>query len=206
MVDEMLKPTEALTRYFVFKDKQQTVPSDHTLEKPLPNIETTSPEVQPLLDVPFWTEDAATSALGTRHGFLFGRLGLLSEPNLAFELSEVLPDFALPNTRAWFQGLVNVRGNVIPVFDLKQALDDHEPTSAKTMLLIVGSADNSAGLIVDGLPVNIEFWDDDKLADLSSLPDLLRDHTQAAYNYQGRIWLEVNYDSLFHGLSERVMV
>ena len=101
---------------------------------------------------------------------------------------------------------MNVRGNVIPVFDLKQALDDHEPTSAKTMLLIVGSADNTAGLIVDGLPITIEFWGDDKLADLSSLPDLLKDHTQAAYNYQGRIWLKVNYDSLFHKLSELTIV
>ncbi|MFZ1546304.1 MAG: chemotaxis protein CheW [Candidatus Nitrotoga sp.] len=53
------------------------------------------------------------------------------------EISEILPAFRLPNTGRWLLGLVNLHGNLVPVFDLASLVGGGCDTKSKTMLLVL---------------------------------------------------------------------
>ena len=57
------------------------------------------------------------------------------------EISEMLPVFRLPNTGRWLLGLVNLHGNLVPVFDLASLVGGTCDTKSKTMLLVLGRGD-----------------------------------------------------------------
>ena len=54
------------------------------------------------------------------------------------EISEMLPIFRIPNTGRWLLGLVNLHGNLVPVFDLASLVGGACGTKSKTMLLVLG--------------------------------------------------------------------
>ena len=73
--------------------------------------------------------------------------------SLAVELIELPQCYDLPNSSTWFSGLVNLRGNLVPVFDLKSLLGGTGPAGDREMLLVIGSGETVAGLVgADGPP------------------------------------------------------
>lgn len=57
-----------------------------------------------------------------RLGFRIGNLGLLIAEQATSELSEVLAICPIPFSKNWLLGLMNLRGNLMPVFDLYELL------------------------------------------------------------------------------------
>ncbi len=56
----------------------------------------------------------------------------------------------LPKAPAFIEGVINLRGTVIPVVDLRKRFDmPPRPSSASTRLLIIRVAGQSLGLVVD---------------------------------------------------------
>jgi purine-binding chemotaxis protein CheW len=70
-------------------------------------------------------------------------------------VAEVIRMVALrtwPDTPAWIAGVVNLRGNVIPVIDLRKRLHfDASPLHSNTPILIVTAGNRRFGVIVDAL-------------------------------------------------------
>jgi len=142
------------------------------------------------LSAELWSGDAASDAafLAARadqlaqearyikyHGYRVGDLRLLARYGVASQLSEMLPIFRLPGVPAGFKGLVNLHGNVIPVFDLANWLGGNwkgvaHDLARKHMLLVLGTGSESVAVIVDGLPVRKRFLPNTVLPD-TVLPD-----------------------------------
>ena len=56
----------------------------------------------------------------------------------------------VPGAKAWIKGLANVRGQLLPIIDLRQFLGSGgTPTTRNTRVLVVNHRDIPAGLIVD---------------------------------------------------------
>ena len=138
-----------------------------------------------------------------RYGFRIGACRLIHDLSLAVELIELPRCYDLPNSNAWFSGLVNLRGNLVPVFDLKSVLWISGPTGVRQMLLVIGSGEKIAALVIDGTPDHITLDADSRVDKPDNAPEILRDHLQGAYDYAGEIWYEADYEVLFQSLAQR---
>ena len=174
MAAELLSPTVALTRYFVTPDQEQGLP-----------------------------EAADGTARVQRYGFRIGAYRFVHDLSLAVELLELPRCYALPNAREWFAGLVNLRGNLVPVFDLKSLLGASGPTSYRNMLLVIGKGERVAGMVIDGTPDHITIDAGSRVENPEHVPDVLREFLQGAYDYAGEVWLQLNYEGLFESLAQR---
>lgn len=56
----------------------------------------------------------------------------------------------IPNVRAYVEGVINLRGNIIPVISLRKLLDMAEEEYTKlTRIIVVNHRDETIGIIVD---------------------------------------------------------
>ena len=138
-----------------------------------------------------------------RYGFRIGNLQLLHDLNLPVELSDSPRCCPLPNSGSWFRGLMNLRGNLVPVFDLAELLGTESADLRRQMLLVIGSGDRAAGVVIDGAPMQISVDTGHQVDDSEDVPELLREHLRTAYQFAGSLWLEIDFDGLFRTLARR---
>lgn len=174
MTAELLSPTVALTRYFVAPDQEQG-----------------------LADVP------GGQGQVQRYGFRIGGCRFVHDLSLAVELIELPHCYDLPNSGAWFSGLVNLRGNLVPVFDLRDLLGGAGPAGGRQMLLVIGTGESVAGLVIDGTPDHINLDPGGLIEHPVGVPEILQDHLRGAYEFAGETWYQTNYESLFDSLAQR---
>lgn len=134
-----------------------------------------------------------------RYGFIVGELGFVIGSNTMSEVMDPIPVYPLPNTPPWLLGLINLRGNLVPVFDLRQLLGLRDAPDARQMLLVLGENERSVGVLIDGLPQTPELRH--KLNHPPPVPSLLREHVSGAYVIDGRPWLEFNHHEFFRSIS-----
>jgi twitching motility protein PilI len=129
-----------------------------------------------------------------RYGVVIGGQRLLLDGSGAVRVLEPGPLSRLPNTHDWFLGLANVRGNLVPVYDLArwQALPAANPGR---MLLVVGTDDLAAATLIDDSPRSLSVP-----ATACALPALsagFAAHAEEAFTLDDGIWTELDWDALF---------
>ncbi len=139
-----------------------------------------------------------------RLGFRIGEIGLLIAPNTFSELTDPLPICPVPNTTAWLLGLVNLRGNLLPVFDMSALLSMEKDEDKKPILLILGQGEAAAGILIDELPVHQVLTKDDKLNSLPALPSTIRPFVPSGYEKNGEIWFNFDHEGFFESLATKV--
>ena len=174
MAAELLSPTVALTRYFVTPDQEQG-------------------------------SSDASGGTGSiqRYGFRIGGCRFVHDLNLPVELIELPKRYELPNSSEWFSGLVNLRGNLVPVFDLKRLLGGTGPTGGRQMLLVIGGGERAAALVIDGTPDHISIDAGSRIDEPENVPEILQPQLLGAYQYAGETWYETNYEGVFETLAQR---
>ena len=134
-----------------------------------------------------------------RYGFRVGGIGLLVSQDTVSEVLEQAPVYPLPNTPPWMLGLVNLRGNLATVFDVKRflALEDNH-AQEKRRLLILDQGDKAVGVLIDGLPQTA--LTRHILSRLPPLPAALHPHVAKAYVHDDLVWLEFDHQGFFRAL------
>lgn len=173
MAAELLSPTVALTRYFVTPDQE------HGLSEPADGM-----------------------ARVQRYGFRIGACRFVHDLSLAVELIELTRCYDLPNSNAWFSGLINLRGNLVPVFDLSSLLGVTGPAGNRQMLLVIGSGERVAALVIDGTPDHISIDAGSRINEPQHVPEVLQECLKGAYEYAGEIWYQLDYEGLFESLAQ----
>lgn len=148
------------------------------------------------------TTAAPAERQNVRYGFRVGGICLLIRENTTSEVIEQPPVYRLPNTPAWLLGLVNLRGNLVPVFDIKKLFDLESDTREKNRLLVLDQADKAVGMMIDSLPQPASL--NQPLSLLPPLPPELQPHVDKAYAQEGLIWLEFDHHAFFQSLSEKI--
>lgn len=112
-------------------------------------------------------------------------------------MREITP---VPGTEAYVEGVMNLRGTLVPVLDLRKRLHAR-PTSAfaEHRIVIVQLEGKSAGLIVDGASEVIRVSDEL----IEPVPDLISemgaDYIEGVINMKGRYITLINLQSALFG-------
>ncbi|MCH8504063.1 MAG: chemotaxis protein CheW [Ectothiorhodospiraceae bacterium] len=114
---------------------------------------------------------------------------LMVAPELGCELVEWSTPCRIPNTPGWMRGVTNVRGTLVPIFDLHPLLAEAgKKADGKPMLFVLGEGEQAGALVVNGLPYRQRL--DSRLAPTTppELPEPLAARVKSAYRHNGE-WL-----------------
>ncbi len=133
-----------------------------------------------------------------RYGFRVSTLGFLIKTGCTSEVL-VKPDiWDLPGSSPWVVGLVNLRSNLVPVFDLRQLFGLPPEVAAAQLVLVFDQGDKAAGLLIDDFPKPL--LDMSFLPGLPQLPADLQAHVRGGYMKGDTVWLEFDHESFFENL------
>lgn len=108
------------------------------------------------------------------------------------EVSEMLevPAFThLPGVQPWVQGVANVRGRLLPIFDMAMFYGQRLTASRKQRrVLILETETLYSGLLVDQVLGMQHFPVDDYQDDAGPLEDSIRSYTAGSYLRDGERW------------------
>ena len=134
-----------------------------------------------------------------RYGFKIGSLGLLIQLGSGSEVMQLPTIWTLPGAVPWLLGLINLRGNLVPVYELRQVLG-LEPRVAvdKPLVLVFDQGDKAVGVVIDDFPKPLSALS--PLPHLPQLPTVLNGHVQAGFMKDEMIWLEFDHATFFDEL------
>lgn len=137
------------------------------------------------------------------HAFVVGNIGLLIPSGEVSEVSDALPMCRLPNTPEWLLGVANLRGNMVPVFDLGQLLGVEIADTPNSKLLVVGVKDKAIGIRIHSMPLRVMLDAESKLARIPPLPEALQPFVRAGYSTD-RIWVDWDMEGFFKAAGDRI--
>lgn len=150
-------------------------------------------------------ENVVVSAptIETVFSFRVGSLGFLVASDTYCEVIEQLQVNRLPNVEPWFSGLLNLRGNLVPVIDLQQLLTETAVVDpVKRRLFAIGQGDKTMAIWIDGLP-EIKNNFSQALKQLPPLPAILQHCVLNGYLQDGQIWFNIQFDEFFKTLGRQ---
>ena len=123
-----------------------------------------------------------------RYGFKIGSLGMLIQLGCGSEVMQKPAIWTLPGAPPWLLGLINLRGNLVPVFELRTILGlGQRKADDKPLVLVFDQGDKAVGVLIDDFPVPLVELN--KLAHLPQLPTALTGHVRVGYVKDELIWL-----------------
>lgn len=144
-----------------------------------------------------------------RYGFRIAGQNLLFDKSVPCEVIQNTIIYPIPNTPAWLSGLINLRGNLIPVINLSSRLtqqNDDQPDPGKKTLLVIDRNEDNIATFIDGLPVALQIDEEtvERIDNFENAPVLFRDRISNAYRVDESIWYEVDHKSLFRQLTAEI--
>jgi chemotaxis signal transduction protein len=135
-----------------------------------------------------------------RYGFRVSSLGLLIKPGTGSEVVEARGIAAMPNAPRWLAGVMNLRGNPVPVFDLCAALElARNDEAQKSMVLVLDKGDKAAGVLIDGMPRVVPEGTPTDLP--TALPARLAPFVPHALTTGDAVWLEFDHAGFLTSLA-----
>ena len=142
---------------------------------------------------------AAAKEQRGRYGYRISSLSFLIRAGCASEMLQKPDIWDLPGSSPWLLGLVNLRSNLVPVFDLRE-LFGLPPRDAATqqLVLVFGQGDKAVGLLIDDFPKPL--FDMRPFPGVPQLPEELQAHVRNGYMKDDSVWLEFDHETFFEEL------
>lgn len=179
-----MSPTQALLRRFDFADEADITP--------------VAGDAEPGAASPTFASQPVQGSQ-QRQGFRIGPIGLMVDYAQGSELTELPRVHRLPHAPAWFAGICNLHGALVPVFDLALRMGVERDAKARPMLLVLGHGADAAGMVVDGIPTRLRF-SPDAVADAATVPEMLDGLVTRAALIGERLWFDLDVPELLAGL------
>lgn len=96
--------------------------------------------------------DAELRDYELRYCYRIGRLEFVLEKTLITEIQLKPVIYAIPNSPVWLHGMLNLRGNILPVIDLAATLGTDLKSNPGEFVLVLDRGVDALALLVDGLP------------------------------------------------------
>ena len=138
----------------------------------------------------------------TRYGYTIGNFNFLIPESTVSEVIQNPSIFNLPNSPAWIEGLINIRGNIIPVMNIARLLKNPGNKKAESILVLENTGSNTAiGIIINNLPVSLEIGE--TKTSTNEYPEILHDYIKEGFNQNNADWIEFDPQELFKKLADK---
>ncbi len=146
-------------------------------------------------------QEAVKASEGERQQFLTFHL---DDENYGVDITQVMEirgwseTTRLPNTPDYVMGIINLRGVVVPVMDIRRRFGMEAATlNDKSVVIILSSTERSIGLLVDGVTDILEVTSSDIKAPPSVSNSIEADFLQGLVAKEQRMVVILNPDKLF---------
>jgi len=119
-----------------------------------------------------------------------------------FKVNEIVPyskPTKIPNSPAYIEGVLNLRGKVIPVISLKKKFNlDNVETDDRTRIIVANAGNNVAGFVVDEASevLTVEKESIEPVSDIVS--NISRKYISGVGKLEnGRMYILLNFDELY---------
>ncbi|MCF6236092.1 MAG: chemotaxis protein CheW [Gammaproteobacteria bacterium] len=149
--------------------------------------------------------DLQSDAGVVRYGVRVGGLHLLLPSQTLNEVVDEGVIYPVPNTPEWFGGVINHRGNIVSIFDLKGLLFDKETYTSsqnnESQILVIGRGDGAVGILIDALPQAVSLEELEKGGQID-MPAILERHLTSNKSCE---WVEVDFSGLFEEIGGLIL-
>lgn len=145
-------------------------------------------------------EEKAEELRNMRYGFQIGGQNILIDSHTLCEVIQNVQIYRIPNTHSWVLGVINLRGNLVPVFDFLKRLDKTATRGEDQRLLVFDQGERAVGIYIEGLPQALQIDPENpeqRAAIPVELPDNINEHVSGAYRCNDKVWLEIDHRELF---------
>jgi twitching motility protein PilI len=153
--------------------------------------------------------DSEPEEADVRYAIRIGDIGLLIGARVPTEFVLPVPVSRVPNTPDWFAGVMNLRGAILPLFDLEAMLGTDRnavqtpPVAGEHLLyLVLDRGERAAALKIHGFPQALRGLE--PLAALPPVPAPLDTCVSQAMFGNGFAWFEFDHLRLFETFSQRL--
>lgn len=133
------------------------------------------------------------------YGFECSGYKFIAPLNIYCELLTQMRVQALPNTPEHFLGLCNVRGNLVPVYQLEPLLQLSIPIAKYA--LVIGKLEQAAALVIASKPKPFDLREFEQTEPTEDLPKVLQPAMAACYQRDGETRYLLDHTRLFTNLA-----
>lgn len=140
-------------------------------------------------------------ALVRAYGFSVAEFHFLLSPGIYSELIKAPSWSPLPNVGQHFSGLLNLRGNLVPVYQLGTYLDASQPIMQPAYGLLIGAPGQGAALVLEDKPQAFDYASLEVSDDCHLAPHAIAHCVKNTFRANGNVWFELSHDTLFSTMS-----
>jgi twitching motility protein PilI len=145
----------------------------------------------------------AAESAAIRYGYRIGDIGLLVGENVGCEVIPAPPIARIPTTPRWLLGVANLRGGLVPIFDLRALLEVPSGHKADDRFgLIFDRGEHAVGILVSEHPVSLTRLE--PLVQPPPLPAAVRDFVATAFHHGHSVWLEFDHRRFFESIAQHM--
>lgn len=142
-----------------------------------------------------------------RYGFKVGDTGFIYPAELAGEVLSNTRISPIPYTADWVLGIINLRGSLIPVYDLNRLF--YSRRTDKPRILVIDQGKRAVAVCIKDYPqfiVKLTNIDNDAAnAKESALPEPVKPFVTGCYQGESGTWFELDKHAFFSSLSSRFL-
>lgn len=133
-------------------------------------------------------------------GFVIGNYSFIVSAKCFCEVVVDTPIAALPNAPDALVGLSNIRGVLVPVYQLHSSLESKLPK--KNTIFCIGKGDSAIGVLIDGLPTSFSLSAHQRVATAAHAKNknnkfaFLQNFIEASYSSNYTEWLLLDGNNL----------
>ena len=130
-------------------------------------------------------------------GFRIGDMALVASMDEVAEILHIPAFTQIPGVHSWMVGLANVRGNLLPLLDLKGFVTGQDVASKKGSRVLVAKHDDGViGLVVDEILGLKHFYLEEQAFEIPSLADSFRPYINMAFKNADQHWPVFSFKKL----------
>jgi len=144
--------------------------------------------------------DETIDDIELRFGYSIGYFNFVLEKKLVSEIIIEPTIYPIPNGPDWLKGMINIRGNILPVFDLTQMLTTRLKSSLGHYVLVVDEGSQALALLIDALPKSLP--NPTPAEEIGEISSISSDYLAPGVVSENIKWLELDIKSLAKRMKE----
>lgn len=146
-------------------------------------------------------QEKAVVIIAKHYGFSVDGINFLAPEGLYCELISEFNISQLPNAPKHMMGLINLRGNLIPLYRVSET---KETKLSTTYAFLMGEPKHGAALLIQEKPRSITIDDSHSTTQTKSTLPWLEGCVDESYRINAETWNKINIENLFKKLANKL--